>query len=712
MIITWALIASTRLGIDPDDRFWNEAGVPLLNEQIFIALVITVLFLSLRFLGKAQSKPFISGILKRRDLFIFIALWAIAAILWINEPLPDNFFAPGPYLPNYELSPYADAAIYDIGGQFSLIGQGLVNSVFYDRALLPGLFAIFHLLVGQNYLTVITFQTLLFALFIPILYLIGKSLHSRLAGIFVGTLAVFKVLNAIKSSTLILSVHPKFMLSEFLASIFIALTTLWLIRWAKEANSLHYFFLIGGMLGVGIMLRTNIFLFFPLIGILLLLKFPKNWRKVFRSGFILILAFFVTISPWMWRNYKVAGNPFFFLPGFQAVIDTRYSLDMGKMKADSYVLDISASHMDLGVLPANQQTSRQRVFSVNPHARYFSNNSQQESTLAFIPKHFFHNLVMSVVSLPTSPHWHDLRHTIKEALPYWNKVDGLWTGELSFSTKIGFTWNLILLALGLNAGWKKWRIAGLFPLFIFLTYHLANAFARTSGGRYLVPVDWVVLLYYAFGIIQILLFVASFLGYDGEGEEEKEVIKQNFPLQKGALYIFPFFLLIGGITIIDQVIPARYAEFGINDLQEEILLETSINEDELNDFLTSPKSRLFTGRSLYPRFYFSGKGEHSAGKDAFENKEFPRLTFTMIGPFGQTGVVLPLDESPSYFPNAADVILLGCQHPKAGYLYPYIDALVVIVLDDGGEIIYARQPEAPLQCPLLEPICNGNGDCR
>ena len=705
-LLLWFFITRTGFGIIPDDRYWNEAGVPLLNEQIFIALVTAVIFFlfSSSILGKTQNYPFIPFILKRRDYIIFIALWAIAATLWINEPLPKNFFAPGPYLPNYELSPYADAAIYDIYGQFSLIGQGIANSAFYDRALLPGILAIFHLIVGQNYLTVITLQSFLFASFIPILYLIGKSLHSRVAGIFIAVLATFKVLNAIKSSTYILSVHPKFMLTEFAASILIVLITLWFIRWLKEISSFRHLVLIGGALGVGIMLRANLFLFFPLAGILISLKFSKDWKKILQSGIILILAFFVTISPWMWRNHKVANNPFFFLPGFQAVIDTRYSLEQPEDRTVARLEDTSTLHLDLGVMPERQQIARQRTPSDNAFVTVSLQKNQPENRLTFIPNHFFHNLVTSVLSLPTSILWHDLKHTINDAFPYWNKVDGAWRGELSNHAKIGVFWNLFLLALGLGSAWKKWRITGLLPLFIFLTYHLSNAFARTSGGRYLVPTDWVVLLYYAIGIAQILFFIAFFFGYNAEGIEEN-ICKDNVPFSaRGILYILPFVLLIAGITTIDQVIPPRYEEYTPEYVQKKILLEMGIFEEDLALFFSNSNARLFLGRSLYPRFYRSGKGEHSAGKDAFEDQNFPRLSFTMIGEFGQTGVVLPLDTSPAYFPNTADVILLGCQHPREGYLYPYVDALVVIVLDDAQDIVYTRNPNAPLQCPVLEPI--------
>jgi hypothetical protein len=276
------------------------------------------------------------------------------------------------------------------------------------------------------------------------------------------------------------------------------------------------------------------------------------------------------------------------------------------------------------------------------------------------------------------------------------------------------------LSLGLGIAWKKWRVTGLLPLFVFLTYHISNAFARTSGGRYLVPVDWVTFLYYALGIVEIIFFITASLRLNicNDNKENKTQNKLHpFSYQPGILYILPFFLFVSMITILDQAIPARYPKLTSVQIQEKIiqgefLKQTNISEQELNTFLQEPDARIYFGRSLYPRFYTRGDGEHSTGRDAFEDKDFPRLTFTMIGQFGQTGVILPLNESPLYFPNAADLILVGCQHPTEGYLFPYIDAYKIILLGEEPEIIYTREPETSFQCPLPEPVCDGNRNCR
>jgi len=370
-------------------------------------------------------------------------------------------------------------------------------------------------------------------------------------------------------------------------------------------------------------------------------------------------------------------------------------------------------------LPKTDFTSPERL-RTQPS---LENKEEHPSSLwLFIPNHFLHNLVTSVFMLPTTFAFHDLRHTIKEIYPYWNKIDGVWLGALTWKMKIGLLWNLFLLALGLNIVWKKWRVAGLLPFLVFLTYHLSNALARTSGGRYLVSVDWVLFLYYAFGMVEIAFFILKYLGLPSPRDwfrAQPPVAELSSHNNKNSyiLSILPFFLFVGAITLLDQSIPPHYAELRSAEIQEEVYQSEFFQESDISDeawraFLENPDARVLLGRSLYPRFYQIGEGEHSVGKDAFEDKDFPRITFTMIGQFGQTGVILPMAESPAYFPNVSDVILIGCQHSVEGYISPYMDAFMVILIDGDQQTVYTREPDIKLQCPLPEPVCDGNRQCR
>ena len=104
------------------------------------------------------------------------------------------------------------------------------------------------------------------------------------------------------------------------------------------------------------------------------------------------------------------------------------------------------------------------------------------------------------------------------------------------------------------------------------------------------------------------------------------------------------------------------------------------------------------GRALYPRFYLENEGEVHFYPVVVMG--FPRTTFTLIGPEGEKGIVLP-GEKTRYFPHAVDTLVLGCKEQL------YVDAIAVILLDESGTV-YTRSPASSLHCPLRQPVCDNN----
>jgi len=104
---------------------------------------------------------------------------------------------------------------------------------------------------------------------------------------------------------------------------------------------------------------------------------------------------------------------------------------------------------------------------------------------------------------------------------------------------------------------------------------------------------------------------------------------------------------------------------------------------------------------LYPRYYIENEGEVHFYPMVVMG--FPRTTFTLIGPNGEQGIVLP-GEKPEHFPHAVDTIVLGCREDF------YVDALAVIILDETGSV-YTRSPASSLECPLKQPVCDNNHNC-
>jgi hypothetical protein len=133
-------------------------------------------------------------------------------------------------------------------------------------------------------------------------------------------------------------------------------------------------------------------------------------------------------------------------------------------------------------------------------------------------------------------------------------------------------------------------------------------------------------------------------------------------------------------------------------------------------FLENPGAVLISGRGFYPRYYSYDQGEPILPSQitVYTPREFPRLVFTLLLPNTEMPVLLPIDKPRLYFPDATEVIVGGCQVGQsivlASYLN-YIDAAFVAILD-GTETVHFRIPEAPLVCPLREPVCDNNRNCN
>ena len=76
---------------------------------------------------------------------------------------------------------------------------------------------------------------------------------------------------------------------------------------------------------------------------------------------------------------------------------------------------------------------------------------------------------------------------------------------------------------------------------------------------------------------------------------------------------------------------------------------------------------------------------------SYTPRDYSRLGFTLIGPAPRQ-VVLRLSAAPSYFPNASDVLVLGCSRGD------YLEAYLVVILDASDELL-VRSPLEGWTCP-------------
>ena len=673
------------------DDFWNATGVPILSSQVIIIIIAGVAFLHFGSQWKSRSA----------DTLICIFIYIITAALWARAPLRESFLMRGPYPPDYVFYPFADAAAFDAASQFALIGQNffILNRLFFERPLYLGLLVYLHSLLGQDYQLLMAVQAAIFAILPVLIYLIGRSLDIRLVGFTSALVAIVRGLNSIAASNLIDTASPKMILTDFPTAIGIALITWLVCELLKEPErKKHYPLWIGGAIGFTLMLRTNALILLVFIPFFILFWFSAKWKQWLLSSFLILLGLVSITLPWEIRNLLLGGTMYEpIVTKFQNVIKTRYQFP---------------SEPD-GSIPQKlwpgwiTLKNTQAVIATSQGNPAGNDNLPCDSILCFSTNHFLHNIVTSILVLPTSPMLDELRHLIRERNPYW-QTD--WDGSLTATAAFFLSLNLFFITLGISLAWREKHLLGLTPLAIFVAYNISNGLARTSGGRYLVPTDWILILYYLLGVFHVITWVANSLGKAWNvfaTTSEPNILDRKSSVSKALGAFIVLFLFGSLIPLSEHLYPPRYQNINpVETLADKRLLieQAGLEPHDLDTFLQYPDAKILVGRVLYPRYYKANQGEFVSAFYPYHNLGFPRTAFKLVGPVGESSIVLP-ESVPANLAHASDVLVLGCK------MQNYVDALVVIELGKNGTA-YARQPEAPLQCPLQQPVCNNNSVCQ
>ncbi len=695
----WLLIAWTGLGVAADPYFWNEAGVPVLGLQLISTLLLAG-FVQ-RFLFSRDTKEN----RRRIDWGTALLLWLGAFFLWQFTFMPRSYFAPGPYPPNMVSYPYSDAERYDYSAEYMLLGQGIANGEYMDKPAYVFLLALLHLVSGQDYGLLVGLQVALLA-FIPVgLYLLGKSLHSRLAGLILALLAVFQQRNAIAATLEIQVSHSKLLLTEFPAALLLIFCCLFVVRWFQSPERRTGSLLVsGGLLGLAVLVRPNALSLAPLLILLMLLASRGAFRRRAEASAWFAVVFIMTVLPWNLVIPKGFDTPYLIAKA-RSLFDTRYKLpdtNLGSGNANLWTSAPSRTDTDL---PAD-------------HASAFPSNlsdteNEHEISYGFIPRHFFHNEIMAFFILPHQVVLKGLIESLQT--PYWQNVLA-WRGELPAGSFIMIFLNLGLLSAGIAAAWKRWRIAGLVPLLIQGVYFLANAVVRNSGARYLVPVDWALLLYYVLGTVQVLSWLKALLICRPAGLQTARVMTQNggdrqtryLDWRRGVL-VAGLFLFIGSwLPLSKHVFSDRLPETTPGQILaamravpwQDPLISAWLASIEEKLPLNIPGLKIVIGRGYYPRFYGYGEGESNGelAINVLPAAPEPRLTLRVLARDQAYIAVLPMKKSPSEIPDGVDTVVIGCSYGE-GF---HIDAAAVLLLTDRPEILW-RESDIGLSCPLSQP---------
>lgn len=197
-------------------------------------------------------------------------------------------------IPSLEI-PVSDAAAYDNLGLSISQGKGYINNDgsphSFRPPFYPAFLAVMYKLFGHSYQAVRIAQSLLGAVTCVSIFFIGKKAYGSVVGILAASISVF-YLPFIKSAELLLT--------ELLFTFILGLIIFYLFRIRFAVKTLDCV-IAGILLGLSALTRSMM-LIFPLLMIPLFVSSKRTFNKKY---FIILLSFFVTLLPWIIRNYIV-----------------------------------------------------------------------------------------------------------------------------------------------------------------------------------------------------------------------------------------------------------------------------------------------------------------------------------------------------------------------------------------------------------------------
>jgi hypothetical protein len=643
--VTSATIAVTHLGIAPVYRGdWGFAvpAVPLMEWQLLLACIFCVAVVI------AEGRPRFAAI-PHLDTWIAVLIWLAAVLVWLSQPPIPHSIALAPRAPNYEIYPFNDAQTYDTYAQSLLTGSGFGSAQVPQRPLFALFLALLHGVVGQDYGRMVAAQTLFLALFPVLLYLFGKEFFGRPVGLSMAVLAISRdyLSNLVSPVTGNLS-FSKLFLSEIPTAMFLILF-LWLgIRWLGAGCPGWLAFLMGGVLGAGMLVRTQVVVALPVMLLFVLLLRPAKWSALARSVSLLLLALALVISPWLVRNRLLTGSWIFDHPASQSVnLALRYSR-------------INNERVDVRRMPGETIGEYQdRLVGIAAHA------ISQNPGGAFlgVSSYFLNHAVNNVLLLP-------LRNDLRDPGELWVPRDAFWekwAGQPTSSQSWLLASFALLLGLGIAAAWHRNGLIGLLPLALNLAYNLWTSLALLSGERFMLSMDWSIYAYYMIGFFALISAIMYLLKTGRPAilkwyQRRAAAVAQPASATDWRRYLLAglLFLAIGtSVPLSEKLFPERYPPLARAVLVDRLMASAAAQPDQacLQHVLADTGTSIIQGRALYPRYYPAGEGEPFTDAAGYKIVEQNRLVFELVGQ--QDGrMIIPLAHEPAYFPHAADVTLV------------------------------------------------------
>ena len=664
LVVIFILIEATGLGKNPERVSIISLGSPILEGQIWYIVGLLVLIMLSAYAWQCIPAKNNVWLRKNGDFIIAAVLWMTAVILWMSLPLPKhNYFAPQVQPPNFEKYPFSDAEQYDLNALW--VYYGTFENYVISKPFYVSFLTILHAIGGLSYANIVFLQTLVIALFPPLLYLIGRELHSRLGGIALALFAIFREFSSIQASSIANVSNTKLLLSDMPAALLAALFVYVITRWIKSGKKGigKYEFLLGGLIGALILTRIQTLMLVPFALILIIILYFPKFKPMLISILVLVAALSLILTPVLLRNHAITGVFWVDNPSSSGGLSNILT------KGVEFESELELQENE-NVVKKNIQTL-QMLLSENLY-----------DYLHFVIDNFCRNLISSFSTIPirlgNGISFIDFL-TINE--PFWAEV----YSHPNIINTLLIIVNLSIISLGLSKALKHNPLIIFFTLGFYIVYNLSSALVRLSGWRFILPVDWIVYGFYALGLLEALLWIFQHITtWDIRPKTSWLTSHRETPPKSRAHWSFyagfgMLFLLCGAfIPAREHLLPSLAPDYSRQEVCNRVdsaLRENSFEslQDNFMDFCLSENTRVFKGYGIYPRFFKEGEGYYDRSYDPwFGKQDYARLVFRVIGN-PNAKVYIKTNNGNIHFPNGEVVYAVGREKTKFEAQFVLVD---------------------------------------
>lgn len=654
-------------------QLYFPPGAPLSGLQVILAWL--AFFVMLRI----EQTPRPGKSTSRWMTFVLVFLiWAAAFATWTSIPIPCTDDRPGPYPPNNVCYPNVNDAVYSIGSHYITLGQGVYNHWLTDKPLYMAFLALGQAVAGPVIDNYLVFQVAVIALLPALLFLAGRRKIGVAFGVFLALLAVLQGAYAISLYREVGSVNVKLENPEVLTALFLLVFSFAAFKWLSHPTDSRWAILSGGILGLTVLLRFNPLFILPFLVMAVFIAGKRLFKKVLITVLFFGLAFTVAFGPWFLSAKDPEGRNHY-LTKIEEVISSRFS---SRQDALTPVIQSDPA------APATE-TQTSEIPADREELLYYGLGEIDKAGASGVFYHFLNNLYSGLAKLPTSLVLHPIREQVTGGIWAFTGAQPIWKTGLRAENLFAMGINLALVLAGILTAWKRFGFAGLTGVVVVLGNYTGNAFSQTSGGRYLEPVFWVLILYFCLGIYTLTQFgIKAFSRETLDWKEDQPVVVASIACG-GRRWVTPMllaaFLLSGlilpGLNLLPDVLPAE-SDSSVEVKAYEVLSQRGlVGGSEWHTFLQDPDHILRQGRAYHPRYY---RGSfYRPGNLSFEVMVLSKGRVLV----GYSPRMMPGET----FSDGSDVILVGCRIGRDTLWAArriIVESIAVIQLDNEGSLLF------------------------